>query len=122
MLATAFALVLVAAAGGDGDSPAPPAAGVADDSVCAVGEPCTLINGYADPNSTGKTSELVTFEEIADELRPSTACPSAARGYAEAGIEVDGFLGPCPEASDLEGASAAAETAESVGLELGESR
>ena len=123
VLAAAATLVLVVvAAGAEGDDEgaaglAPGAGGEA--APCRPEEPCTLINGYASPGANGESPTLVSFAEAVRDARPASACPAIARGYATAGIELDGVIGPCPRGVDPSQARAAATHAAGLGLGLG---
>jgi hypothetical protein len=119
-LAAATLVVAVVAGAESGSSQTVSSADLGDDSPCKAGVPCTIVNGFAGEGEKGE--QPGTFGEAAAQARPATACPEIARDYAVAGIEVDGFIGPCPSGVDMPSARVAAGIPASIGLTMGGSR
>jgi len=71
--------------------------GVADsDSGTEVADRALIINTLADEGDTSGDSTM-TFDEAFNEGKPAEECPQAQDEYADAGLQVDVFLGGCPE-------------------------
>ena len=69
------------------------------DRFCANQHPCVVVNGAADPSDSGSVPHLSTLgEALAASGKPPSACPQARNGYAAASLDVDAFVGPCPQA------------------------
>ena len=117
----AAALVLVVVAGAEGGSSRDVAPiEVGNEAPCKSGPPCTIINGFAGGDEKGE--KYVAVADVIAAARPAAACPAIARDYAVAGIEVDGFLGPCPTSVDMQTARIAAGVPASIGLVAGGAR
>jgi hypothetical protein len=56
------------------------------------------LNGYA---MTGEPppSRYITGAETSAIARPASDCPDVAAAYDDAGVEIAGILGPCPDPS-----------------------
>ena len=62
------------------------------------------LNGYA-INGKSPPSEYVTFGEAVAGARPASACPDVTAVYEDAGVEIAGILGPCPDPPSAAGAA-----------------
>src|SRR5262245_41314230 len=101
LAAVILTLVVAAGADGDGGSAGEQAAGAgAEGTPCAVGGSCTFVNSLASPGATGADPKPVSFADAAALAKPASACPDVAHDYASVGIQVDGFIGPCPRIFD----------------------
>jgi hypothetical protein len=119
---TGLALALFVATGALGrDEPRAASTGGSDGTkICPPGRACTLLNGFAAP--ARQEPMLRTYAEALEDVRPAAACPQVTEAYSEAGLEIDGVLGPCPAHFDAGEAAQAVATAAAVDHEIGGSR
>jgi hypothetical protein len=57
-----------------------------------------IVNGHADPSATDSTQLATPGEVLASGAKGPDACPSATAAYEAAEVDVDAYVGPCPDA------------------------
>ena len=62
----------------------------------AASDSGVYLNGYA-ITGTAPPSDYVTLAEAIAGARPTSACPDVPAAYEDAGVEIAGILGPCPD-------------------------
>lgn len=111
--AVALSVLLAGLAVAQGGSDAATQEQAAIDRFCADQHPCVIVNGEASPEAQDSEARLVSAgEALAESGKPASACPEARTAYAETGIEVDAFVGPCPKGPPA--GEGRAETAEAL--------
>lgn len=65
--------------------------------LCSDGV-CTVAPGRTRPT----TAHATAAEQLAEHGTPATQCPNARAAYAEVGMDVHAFLGPCPTPNQVQ--------------------
>lgn len=66
---------------------------------CNGPRPCTIVDNLG-ADTEAQLRLVRPGQALAVEGRPVSDCPEAAAAYRRLGVEVDAFLGPCPELSE----------------------